>query len=73
MIKLSLYDFDRTIYNGDTGIELLKFLFKYHPKKSFPYLGQIAIILIGYTLKIIDTKYFKENIYKLITQYSLLE
>ncbi|MGL4393780.1 MAG: HAD family hydrolase [Brevinema sp.] len=71
MIKLSLYDFDKTIYNGDTGVEVLKFLFKHYPKKSYPYAGQLIGTILSYFFKINNKKQFKQNIYRIITQFSL--
>ena len=59
MIKLSLYDFDRTIYKTDTGPHVLEYLFKKHPRTLLQ-TPKILLCFILYFLKIISTLRFKE-------------
>ncbi len=59
MIRLSLYDFDRTIYKTDTGPLVLKYLFQKHPKTLLQ-APKILLCFILYFLKIIPTLRFKE-------------
>ncbi|MDK2818574.1 MAG: HAD-IB family phosphatase [Spirochaetota bacterium] len=59
MIKLSLYDFDKTIYKKDTGIVVLKYLFKKHPKTLLQ-IPKIVLSFTFYFLKIIPTHRLKE-------------
>ncbi|MGL4561927.1 MAG: HAD family hydrolase [Brevinema sp.] len=70
MLKLSLYDFDRTIYNGDTGVRVLKFLFKNYSKQTYPYFWQILWTMTKYIFKINNKITFKQNIYRVITTFS---
>ena len=59
MIKLSLYDFDKTIYKTDTGGMVLKYLFKKHPETLLQ-TPKILLSFIPYFLKIIPSLKFKE-------------
>ena len=59
MIKLSLYDFDKTIYRTDTGVMVLKYLFKKYPKTLLQ-TPKILLSFIPYFLKITSSLRFKE-------------
>ena len=38
-MKLNLYDFDGTIYDGDSGVDLILFSIKKRPSLLFHYFG----------------------------------
>ena len=59
-MKYDLYDFDGTIYDGDSGVDLVKFAIKKNPKflLKFP---AIILACIKYALKI-GTKEQAKNI-----------
>lgn len=59
MVKLSLYDFDKTIYKTDTGGVVLKYLFKKYPKTLLQ-TPKILFLFIPYFLKLISSLKFKE-------------
>ena len=59
MIRLSLYDFDRTIYKTDTGPLVSKYLFKKYPRTLLQ-TPKISLYSVLYFLKLIPTLKFKE-------------
>lgn len=69
-MNLSLYDFDKTIYNGDTGLELLKFLFKYYPSKSYKYIPHLLKTLFRFIFKLDDKDLFKQHLFSLFSEYN---
>ena len=61
-MKYDLYDFDGTIYDGDSGVDIILFALKKYPKI-------IYILLINcfkYFFKVIDKKTFKENMFSFV-------
>ena len=62
---MNVYDFDGTIYNGDSTIDFYKYCIKKNPKiiLLFPY--QVSFFL-AYKLKIVDKKKFKEGFYSFL-------
>lgn len=69
MIRLALYDFDRTIYNGDTGLEVLKKLLIFSPK-IWIHIPQILWASVRYICKIDNSLVFKENLYSYLCDFS---
>ena len=61
-MKLDLYDFDGTIYDGDSGVDLILFSIKKRPSLIFYYLGSI-IVVIKYLLKMIKKEEMKNRIF----------
>ena len=61
-MKLALYDFDGTLYNGDTSIDFCFFIYKRYFLRSiyFPY--QVLLYLI-YSLGLMSVEKFKERFY----------
>ncbi len=45
-MKYDLYDFDGTIYDGDSGIDIVKFAIKKHPSFIFNILGSLGIVIL---------------------------
>ncbi len=45
-MKYDLYDFDGTIYDGDSGIDFVKFAIKKHPSFIFGILGSLGIVIL---------------------------
>lgn len=58
MLKISLYDFDRTIYSRDTGISLYLFLFKKHPMLCL-YAPLLLFFTLLYLIKLIKNDTWK--------------
>ncbi len=50
-VKVALFDFDNTIYQGDSINQLLKYYILHHPFSIF-YLVRSLVLYIGYKLKI---------------------
>ncbi len=56
-----LYDFDGTIYDGDSGVDLVKFAFKKYPKtRRIPKMIFVALL---YILKIIKKEKMKNTLF----------
>lgn len=72
MYKVNVYDFDGTIYNGDSSIDFLIFSMK-KKKKLIKYLPRIFIFLILKLFGIVSTKKFKEEYFKFIKDINNLE
>ena len=45
-MKYDLYDFDGTIYDGDSGIDFVKFAIKKHPSFIFGILCSLGIVIL---------------------------
>ncbi len=61
-MKLDLYDFDGTIYDGDSGVDLILFSIKKKPSLIFYYIGSIWIV-IKFMLKLIKKEEMKNRIF----------
>lgn len=64
MKKLIVYDFDKTIYNGETGTDFFKYYFFKYPIKSIFflifYLKDLLLYMFGkISLKILKERFFK--------------
>ncbi len=45
-MKYDLYDFDGTIYDGDSGVDFVKFAISKYPKFIFKILGSLGIVIL---------------------------
>lgn len=65
---MNIYDFDGTIYNGDSTLDFLIFSLTKHPMllRFLPY--QVMAIIL-YRLRCIDKTEMKERIYRVLTGY----
>jgi HAD superfamily phosphoserine phosphatase-like hydrolase len=61
-MKLDLYDFDGTIYDGDSGVDLILFSIKKKPSLIFYYIGSLWIV-IKFMLKLIKKEEMKNRIF----------
>jgi Phosphoserine phosphatase len=59
---MNVYDFDKTIYNGDSTLDFYFFILKKHPL-SIRYIFIQVLAFILYKLKIKEKHYFKEKFY----------
>ena len=66
---MNIYDFDGTLYSGDSTMDFLKYSFKKHPGlvRFLPAMGIAA--LQHYAFKSIDKTAMKETFYRLFTAY----
>lgn len=64
MIKINLFDFDETIYDGDSTIDFFKYIFKKKPLSCIwiPVMGIYAFL---YIIKIINKTKMKQGFYKI--------
>ena len=64
MIKINLFDFDETIYDGDSTIDFYKYIFKKKPLSCIwiPVMGIYAFL---YIVKIINKTKMKQGFYKI--------
>lgn len=69
---MKIYDFDRTIYDGDSSIDFFKYsLNKY--KNLFLLLPGICTTFVLYKVKIIDKSYFKSKFFSIVKKMDNLE
>ena len=61
-MKLDLYDFDGTIYDGDSGVDLILFSIKKKPSLIFYYICSLGVV-IKYLLKLIKKEEMKNRIF----------
>ena len=59
--KIIVYDFDKTIYNGETGVNFSTFYLKKYPLKSILFLIKYSKDLLFYLIKIINLTTLKER------------
>lgn len=64
MNKYDLYDFDGTIYDGDSGIDLILFAMKKYPSMILKSLWNIILFL----LKLISKEEFKSRIFSFVSK-----
>lgn len=64
-MKLYLYDWDGTIYNGDTSVDFFKFCLKKDKKLFFHFIKMVPKFL-KYKLKLINITKFKEVVFSFL-------
>lgn len=72
-IFMNIYDFDGTIYNGDSGVDFIKYMFS---KKPFLVTGHLIKFMgtaIKYKLKKITFKEMKEKLFSFVVKINNLE
>ena len=71
-MKLIVYDFDGTIYDGDSSIDFIKFLIKKDKKILFS-LPKMFISLIKYKIKIISKEHMKECFFSPLSRFDNID
>ena len=64
MIKINLFDFDETIYDGDSTVDFFKYIFKKKPI-SIIWLPVMGFYGLLHLLRIIDKTTMKQKFYKI--------
>ena len=66
---MNIYDFDGTLYSGDSTVDFLKYSFKKHPSliRFLPAMGLAALKHYGF--KSIDKTAMKETFYRMFSGY----
>lgn len=67
-MKLDLYDFDGTIYDGDSGVDLVLFAIKKKPSVLFKVLGSISIVIF-YLFKLRTKEEMKNRIFSFLEDF----
>ncbi len=70
---MNAYDFDGTIYNGDSGMDFVKFAFSKKPFLVFFHLIKCAKPAIEYKLGKIDFKEAKSKVFSFVSKIDNLE
>ena len=68
--KLIVYDFDKTIYGGETGTNFFKFYFKKFPLKSLVFIILYVEEILFYIFKQIKLKQLKERFFRFLEGHS---
>lgn len=64
---MNVYDFDKTIYDGDSTVDFWKWCLKQYPKTRRDLLAQ-GVWGIGFVFKIVPKTRFKENFYRFLSR-----
>ena len=67
-MKLDLYDFDGTIYDGDSGVDLILFSIKKKPSLIFHYISCLGIV-IQFLLKIKKKEEMKNKLFAFVKYF----
>lgn len=68
--NIIVYDFDRTIYGGETGVNFSTFYLKKYPLKSILFLIKYSKDLLFYLIKIINLTTLKERYFEFLETHS---
>ena len=71
-MKCYLYDFDGTIYNGDSSIDFLKYILKKYPK-LIVLMPKIILAFIKYKFKLINKVKFKSIYFSFLKKVKMDE
>ncbi len=69
---MNVYDWDKTIYRGDSTVGFVFYLFRHYPK-TLCNLPRTIFFGLGYALKITPKLTFKENLYHMFTYVSNMD
>lgn len=67
-MKLDLYDFDGTIYDGDSGVDLVLFAIKKKPKVLLNLLASLGTVIL-YLLKIRTKEEMKNKVFSFLSEF----
>lgn len=67
--KIIVYDFDKTLYDGETGVNFSVFYLKKYPVRSILFMMGYSKDLIFYLLKIIDLRALKERYFEFLERH----
>lgn len=71
-MKLNVYDFDGTIYDGDSTVDFLKFLIK-KKKSLIRFIPKFIINYVQYKLKLITKEKLKESFYSIFKYFNNID
>lgn len=67
-MKLDLYDFDGTIYDGDSGVDIVKFALKKRPSLILHLIGSLGIVIL-YLLKLRTKEEMKNRLFGFLKHF----
>ena len=67
-MKYNLYDFDGTIYDGDSGVDLVLFALKKNPKVILTLLGSLGTVIL-YLLKLRTKEEMKNKLFSFLKYF----
>ena len=70
--KIIVYDFDKTIYDGETGVNFSTFYLRKYPLKSILFLIKYSKDLLFYLIKIINLSQTPSNLTRQIHQNKMI-
>ena len=68
MTRINLFDFDETIYDGDSTVDFFKFIFKKKPI-TILWLFVMLIFVILYGIRVISKTAMKQVFYKIFLRF----
>ena len=71
-MKLTVYDFDGTIYDGDSTFDFIKFLMK-KDKSIILHIPKMAVYLIKYKMKLINKETMKECFFEIFNKFENID
>lgn len=71
-MKLDLYDFDGTIYDGDSGVDLILFSIKKKPSLIFHYISCLGIVIL-FLLKLRSKVEMKNKLFAFVKHFSNID
>lgn len=66
-MKYDLYDFDGTIYDGDSGVDIVLFAIKKHPSILFNVLGSLGVVIL-YKLGLRTKEQMKTKLFSFLSK-----
>ena len=69
---MNVYDFDNTIYNGDSSIDFFLYCMS-KKKKMFLLFPKIVVYFVGYKLKLINKNRFKEVFFSFLKYFDNID
>lgn len=70
---MNIYDFDDTIYKGDSGVDFVKYSFKKKPFLMICHLFKVIGVLLKYIFKAIEFKELKEYVFSYVKKINNLD
>ena len=71
-MKFDLYDFDGTIYDGDSGVDIIKFAVKKYPRFIWYLIGSIGVVIL-YFLKLRTKEEMKTKLFRFVPEIEDLD
>lgn len=65
---MNAYDFDGTIYNGDSGADFIKFMFCKKPLLVTKHLVKSSVVIAKYKLGKVELKKMKEDLFSFVNK-----